>query len=236
MRFVGERKACAAAVLAFFATLFMLNGLVGPPPFAPMFLALTASYLIGFFSIVSGWFWGRWFAMGLGFSGLILAALLGFQIGLDPIVWIYGGSHGVVVLALLGQGPASAFDGRKDWREKYKLDDNAANRLGKSIINAGASLPYLILAGLAPKQGMAAALGFAGLAAGILGLRAIIKMRTWGVLALAAAAALVVGARFASQWNVMGMSPDYSTALAAVFLVGAVVPFVGPIARRLQRG
>jgi len=235
MRFVGERKACAAAVLAFFATLFMLNGLVGPPAFAPMFLALAGSYLTGFFGVVSGWFWARWFAMGLGFSGLILAALLGWQIGLDPVVWIYGGSHAVVVLALLGQGPSSAFDGRKDWREKYKMDDSAANRLGKSIINAGASLPYLILAGLAPKQGMAAALGFAALAAGVLGLRAMVRLRTWGVLALAAAAALVVGARGAG-WNMMASGAEWSTIAAAVLLCAAVAPFVGPIARRLRAG
>jgi hypothetical protein len=236
MRFVGERKACAAAVLAFFATLFLLNGLAGIPAFAPMFLALAASYLIGFFGLVAGWFWARWFAMGLGFSGLILGALLGFQVGFDePVVWIWGGSHGVVVLTLLGQALASAFDGRKDWREKYKMDDNAANRLGKSIINAGASLPYLILAGLAPKQGMAAALGFAALAAGVLGLRALVKLRTWGVLALVAAAALVVGARGAG-WSMMASGADWSTAIAAVLLCAAVVPFVGPIARRLRVG
>lgn len=233
MRFVGERKACAAAVLAFFATLFLLNGLLGPPAFAPMLLALATSYLIGFFGLVSGWFWARWFSMGLGFSGLILAALLGWQIGLDTIVWIYGGSHLAVVLSLLGQGPAASFDGRKDWREKYKMDDNAANRLGKSVINAGASLPYLILAGLAPKQGMAAALGFLALAAGVLGLRALVKLRTWGVLALAASAALVVGARGAG-WSMMAQGADWTTIAAAAFLCAAVAPFVGPIARRLR--
>ena len=233
MRFVGERKACAAAVLAFFATLFLLNGLAGPPAFAPMFLALATAYLLGFFGVVSGWFWARWFSMGLGFSGVILAALLAWQIGFDPIVWILGGSHAVVVVALLGQSLAAGFDGRKDWREKYKMDDNAANRLGKSIINAGASLPYLILAGLAPKQGMAAALGFAALAVGVLGLRAMVRLRTWGVLALAASAVLVVGARGAG-WTMMGAAAEWSTVAAAAFLCAAVAPFVLPIARRLR--
>jgi hypothetical protein len=190
MRLVGERRALAAAVMAFFAILFFLNGVAGPPELAPMFLGLGATYFAGFFGLVAGWFWARWFAMGVGFSGLVIAGILGVQIGLDPIVLIFGGSHLGVVLGLMGRGPAAAFDGRADWRERWRMDENAVNRLGKAITRAGASLPYLVMVGLAPRGGGlgAAALALAALGLGVLGLRALVKLRTWGVAALGGAA------------------------------------------------
>lgn len=233
MRFVGERKACAAAILAFFATLFLLNGLLGMPALMPMFLALGATYLTAFFGLVAGWFWARWFAMGLAFSGLVMAAIMGWQVGLETVVLIWGGTHLAALLALMGEGPATGFDARKDWRDRYRMDDNAANRLGKSIMRAGASLPYLILAGLAPKQGMAFALGLAAVVLGVVGLRALVQLRTWGVLALAAAAVL-------SAANVTGpgtyMAGGLTIAfIAPLFLAAAVAPFAGPMVRALRR-
>lgn len=240
MRLVGERKACAAIVLGFFGSLFLLNGLFGPAPFVKMFVALGVAYLVGFFGVVSGWFWARWYAMGLAFSGVVTAAMGAWQIGLDPAVLFWGGTHAVAGLALVGRGPASAFDGRTDWRERFHMDDNAVNRLGKSVTRAGASLPYLIVYGLAPRQGMAAeALAVLALGAGIMGVYGLVRLRAWGLLALGAAAILAaLGGPLdvlspsgcpdeASFWQVMDYRwvPGVAVALAAL----AVWPFARPL-------
>ena len=60
------------------------------------------------------------------------------------------------------------------------------HRLGRSVIRAGVSLPIVLLYALAPKQPAEVALGVAALLCAGLGMRAIVKMKTWGVLALAA--------------------------------------------------
>src|SRR5262245_11963444 len=167
MRLVGERKALASLVLAIWALLFTLNGLLGPPPLQAMFLCLAGVYFLAFFGHVAGYFWARWYALGLGLSGSAMAVIMWWQIGMDPAVVIWGGAHLLISVMLLGRGPQAAFDGRKDWRERYRMDENAANRLGKAIMRAGASLPYLIMAGLAPKQSLGGALGgFAAVAPG----------------------------------------------------------------------
>ena len=174
MRLVGERKACAAIVLAMFSLLFLTNGLLGPPAFAVLFYALGAAYLTAFFGLVAGWFWARWYTMGL---------------------------------ALVGKGPALAFDGRKDWRERWRMDDNSVNRLGKAVMRAGASVPYLIMAGLAPKQGMGA--GALALLCGPAASYAALDVRT---------------------------TVPMAGAIAGVLLAAAVAPFARPLARALRRG
>ncbi len=256
MALVGERKACGAAVLAFFTSIFTINALAGPPNLAPLFGGLAAIYGIAFFGLVAGWFWARWYATGVAFSGLAMAAMLGFQIGLDPIVWIWGGAHAVILACLLGAGPASAFDARTDWRSRWRMDDQAANRLGKAVQRAGASLPYLVMAGLAPKQSMGGTAAFAAVAAlvlGVAGLRALVRMRSWGVLAMGGAALLsmvaaastvsvLMPAAAVAQSGVAHTGYPIAAAiwsgagvLATVLLIGACAPFVRPALRYLRR-
>jgi hypothetical protein len=229
---VGERRACAAAALSFFMMLFLMNALVAPPAFAPLFYALTVTYTITFAGVVAGWFWARWFATGIGISGLILAGMLAWQIGLDPVVFMWGGAHLAVVLGMLGDGAASFYDARTDWRERWKVDENGANRLGKAIMRAGTSLPYLIMAGLAPRESgseltMLLAIGAVGFAA--VGVNALVRMRTWGVFMLGAAA--VAGA--------IGFAPlaglAFPTLLGPALVATAVLPFVGPMAQWVVR-
>jgi hypothetical protein len=63
------------------------------------------------------------------------------------------------------------------------------------------------------------------------GLRGLIRLKTWGVLALGASAALVVtmvGADIATHgFSVLAVRP----AIAGGMLVAAVTPFLAPIAR-----
>ena len=240
MRFVGERKALAALVLAVFGLLFLLNGLLGPAQFQAMFLCLAGVYFLGFFGVVAGYFWARWYSLGIGISGVAMAVIGWWQIGAEPVLLFWGAAHAVVSLVLIGKGPTAAFDGRKDWRERYRMDDDAANRLGKAIMRAGASLPYLIAAGLAPKQSLGLALlGFGVVALGVVALVGLFRLRVWGVLAVAATAALAAGT-LGQEVGWFAPAATNFTALpgagivAAALLGLALVPFARPVVRFLR--
>ena len=96
-------------------------------------------------------------------------------------------SHLTATVMLWGASMSELYDGQTAWREKFHMDDSAVQRLGRSVIRAGVSLPMVLIYGLAPKQPAAfvASIGVILLAA--FGLRAIVRLRTWGVLALGAA-------------------------------------------------
>src|SRR5262249_13330426 len=121
---------------------------------------------------------------------------------------------------------------RRDWRERWKMDEAAVNRLGKAIMRAGASLPYLIVAGLVPRQGLGGeAMGLVALALGVAGLAGIVRLRTWALFAFAfsgwaSAAALSSGG---ATW--LWAAP----AAAATLLAAAVIPFARPAWQHLTR-
>jgi hypothetical protein len=228
MRFVGERRAIAAASLSLFMVILLLNGIIGGGPARAMILGLGLAYLVAFLGVVAGWFWARWYALGLAFSGVSLAAMLGWQQGWDlPEVWVIGGFHGLACLALLGEEAASAFDGRRDWRERLHMDENAVNRLGKAVTRAGASLPYLIVAGLAPRQSLDA--GSMALLLAVIGLGATLHLRTWGLLVMAAAAVVAWTSGAGSGPFFMGL-PAVPW-VGAALLTAAVWPFAAPMIR-----
>jgi len=222
---IGERRALGSIVFVFFGLLYLLNGLVGPPPLAPMFVGMAAIYLVAFFGIVACWFWARWYAMGVALSGVAMGVLLAYQIGLEAFVIFYLASHGLAALMMFGHGPVSAYEGRRDWRERWKLDDNAVNRLGRSVTRAGASMPYLVLVTLAPRdQGLA----LAALGLGLAGLVGLVRLRTWALAALASSAAVVgVTAGFEVSFSPLD-------AMTIGLLVLAILPFAGPALRALR--
>ncbi len=227
---VGERRAVAAAVLAFYGFLYLVFGLLlAPPELTPALVALAALYGVAFFGLVSGWFWGRWYASGLSMYGVVPGVLGMFQLGAEPILIFLAVSHVVVVAAIAGEGMAAGFEGRAEWRKRFHLDDPAVERLGKSITRAAMTLPYLLLWALAPKPGSEALLvGVVPFALGAAGLWALVRLRTWGVLSLAAASATLAAGGLAAT----GPTPVAALVAAAV-LATAVVPFAGPIARHL---
>ncbi len=111
--------------------------------------------------MVAEWFWGRWFATGIGWSGLMVAVFGMFMIGWVPALAIYGVLHALIVLPLAGKSMAARYDLQEGWRQRYKMDDFGVARLRKTITRSAASLPSLILWALGPKepgQGMRVAL------------------------------------------------------------------------------
>jgi hypothetical protein len=202
-------------------------------------------YVTGFFSVAAEWFWGRWFATGLGYWGLTMT-VMAFVASreLPPAMVIFGVMHSLVVLCLAGEKMAGAFDAKPGWRERWKLDEQGVIRVRKSVTRAASSLPALIMFALAPRESAALAL----CAFAVLGVVGLLTARTWGLFALlgsgvaALATALLVGPTVVSPLaaNLFGgllplvQSPAWGVGFAGVMLCAAALPFISPMGRFLR--
>jgi hypothetical protein len=227
MKLVGERRALAAIVFAFFFVMFTLNALMNSGgPFAKLLWGLSATYGIAFFALVAGYFWARWYAVGVGLFGVMLG-VLGMWMGRnDPNVemgqvMLQFGLHAVATLALWGEGMSLAYDGKSAWRERFHLDENGVRRLGRSVIRAGVSLPMVVAYAFAPRQSNVESFVILGLT--LLGFSALVRLRTWGVFAIAGAGGMML---------TLGMEhTQLQPILAGVMLLAAAAPFVTPMMR-----
>jgi hypothetical protein len=233
MRLVGERRALAALVLAFFMLQYLLSGVFDDRfrSLRYVLIALGSAYGCGFVGVVSGWFWARWYSLGLAFSGVAMACVAAWQAGGFFLeLYILGGAHLAIGIGLMGTDAAAFYDGRHDWRERWKLDDNGVNRLGKAVMRAGASLPYLIVAGLAPRQSLGLeAVSLLALAVGLAGLAGIVRLRTWALFAFGLGAVASMSAFDAAGPAWLASAPP----LAAALLLSATLPFARPAWRHL---
>jgi hypothetical protein len=233
MKLVGERRALAAVVMAFYFLLYLFLAMADLQPLLNKALyALAGVYGLAFFSLVAGYFWARWYAVGVGLYGVITGAVGLWQMGPEPIIVFLGGTHLLAVIALWGNNMAEGYDGQTKWREKLHMDEHAVQRLGRSVIRAGVSLPMVLLYALAPKPGAAElALSVTALLLAGLGLRAMIQLRTWGVFAVGMAGTLLVtmaGIEVASNANdLLALKP----ALGGALLLSAAAPWMAPIFR-----
>ncbi|HVV16178.1 MAG TPA: hypothetical protein VHH90_03165 [Polyangia bacterium] len=229
--FEGPRRAAAALALSFFTVLYLFLSFNAPPGWGPAFAALGLCYLVAFFAVVAGWFWGRWFATGLGWSGLMVAVISLVMVGWAPALVIYGALHALVVLPLAGKSMAAQYDLQESWRQRYRMDELGVARLRKTITRSAASLPSLILWALGPKEGQGMVFSLAALGLTIVGLSGVVRLRTWGWLAVAGAAAMAFGGGHlvsASALEVAGPN------LAAALLLTATIPFLAPAASYLR--
>jgi hypothetical protein len=233
MKLVGERRALAAAIMAFY---FLFYGVIAysqlVPEFTKAFAAIAGVYGLAFFALVAGYFWARWYAVGVGLYGVITAAVGMWQIGAEPVLLFIGGTHLAATVFLWGHVMSEPYDGQAAWRAKFHMDENAVQRLGRSVIRAGVSLPFILLYAFAPKpDGASMVLSLAVFVLAAAGLRGLVRLKTWGVLALGAAGALmisIVGAEvFTHGFGMVAIRP----ALAGGLLLSAAVPFFLPIAR-----
>jgi hypothetical protein len=257
--FERTRRAVAALGLSLFVFLFLVLALLmwlnGQTAWVPSFIALSLAYAVAFMGVAAEWFWGRWFAAGLAWSGLITGVAVLFQLGeWNPVLGTYGILHGLVVLMLSGAKMAERYELQPAWRERYGMDEFGVARLRKTVTRASASLPSVILYFLAPKepgQGLVvAALGALGVLAAVGGLRGLVHLRTWGVAALGVAVASLLGGGFASLsapaseplvvgavprfFSTVALPPDVSATLAfvgAAVLAAACLPFLAPAVR-----
>ncbi len=258
--FVGERKALALLCLGFYCTLFFLVGLSARtelPEWVPVFLGMMAIYVTAFVAVAAEWFWGRWFAVGLGYWGLTMTAMAFISTReLAPAMVIFGTMHGLISLCLLGDKMAAAFDAKPGWRERWKLDEQGVIRVKKSVTRAASSLPALVMFALAPRgdQGMthAAALTLGVFA--IVGVGGLLLQRTWGILVMAASGAACMFAAFTLSPPEVSMTaqqlfhgaflggfvalaevPRLVYATAGLLLITAATPFLRPMTRYLSK-
>jgi hypothetical protein len=235
MKLVGERRALAAVVFAFYALIYSMIAFSGMvPDFNKAFFALAGVYGLAMFALIAGYFWARWYAVGVGLYGVITAAVGMWQIGAEPILLFVGGTHLVATLMLWGETMSESYDGQTAWREKLHMDEGAVQRLGRSVIRAGVSLPFVLLYALAPKPGGAELIvGVAALLLAGLGLRALVRLRTWGVFAIGGAGALMVAmsvGEMATHADAFALRP----ALAGALLISASMPWIAPALRFLR--
>jgi hypothetical protein len=251
---VGERKALALLFLGFYTTLFFMIGMSARselPEWVAVFTAMTLMYGVAFFGVAAEWFWGRWFATGLGYWGMTMTIMAWVTTrSLPPAMIIFGSMHAVVSLCLGGEKMAAIFDAKPAWRERFKLDDQGVIRVRKSVTRAASSLPALIMFALAPREGQMA-LGLTVFALALVGFGGVLAQRTYGVLTLGAAG---VGA---ALLTFLGSEPFRSNAffdrslffagvdgsnmtfelglLASALLLAAALPFLTPMASYLRR-
>jgi hypothetical protein len=241
----GERKACALVCLSFYTAFFGLLALLlyNAPSDQPelrawwgCFAALASCYGVSFFALGAGWFWARWFAIGLGYSGLTLCFwVILKQRTIDPVMAFYGLTHGIIVVFLQGQRLVEEFDAKPDWRKSLGLDEEAAVRVRHSVTRAAASLPGLIMIALAPSEGSEGLLIATLATVGLLG---ILRLRTAGVLALLVAGLLLPFPVLLHSHHGIGLHPLMSGSLvhvigltSAAALLLASAPFLRPVAR-----
>ncbi|HTR51175.1 MAG TPA: hypothetical protein VMJ10_10750 [Kofleriaceae bacterium] len=237
MKLVGERRALAAVTFAFYALVYFLIGSSGvQPQLAPALYALAGVYGVAMFALIAGYFWARWYAVGVGLYGIITAAVGMWQIGPEPVLLFMAATHGAATLMLWGEAMSQSYDGQTAWREKFHMDEHAVQRLGRSVIRAGVSLPFVLLYALMPKQGAAElVLSLAALALTGAGLRGLIRLRTWGVLALGAAGVLLVSLG-AGELAVADSGPSGPLAALRPLLGGGLLLLAAaPFARALAR-
>jgi hypothetical protein len=240
MKLVGERRALAAAIMVFY---FLFYGVIAYsqliPEFTKAFAAIAGVYGLAFFALVAGYFWARWYAVGVGLYGVITAAIGMWQIGAEPVLVFVGATHLAATLFLWGEAMSVPYDGQDEWRKKFHMDENAVERLGRSVIRAGVSLPFILLYAFAPKpEGAAMILPFATLVLVLFGIRGLVQLKTWGVLALGAAGALmltVVGADLFGLGNhAYAMQPVMIRgAIGGALLLAATLPFARSMFRYL---
>ncbi len=225
------RRAAAVAVLGFYVYFFASYAGYAPPVLAKAMWAIAALYGVGLIAVVLGWFWGRWYARGLGYWGIVVGLLMMWQLGIEQFLIVWAASNAAISLLLAGDSMAAAFEGRREWRTRFHLDDNGVERLGKSVTRAGMSLPWLMLYLLLPRAADVAAvipvLAGAGLAGA--GMWGLLRMRTWGLFALAGASLTT-----AMHLAVAPGPAPLAGILAAALLAAAVVPFARPVFERLR--
>lgn len=236
-RFLDERKALSLLGLGFFTTVFTLGALNMEGGWRRCFLALALVYGTAFFGLAAEWFWGRWFAMGVGVSGMTMAVLGFFSLGMEPGLMIWGGLHLLVYLPLAGDAMAARIEGRPEWRQRYNLDEHGVQRLKRAIGSAATGLPTLILFTLAPRQGQGVQLLMLALAG--LGCYGLLRLRVWGVALIGLGALVGVLLSLAPTLCPLGLGHELTPLLqglgilATVFLLVSVSPLVVPAWRFL---
>ncbi len=232
-----ERRALSLFLLGFFATVFFLFALSVGDAWATCFYALGAVYALGFFALAAEWFWGRWYVLGLGVSGMTLSLLGLVTGGWNPGLAIWGGLHLAIYAPLMGETMAERYENLDILKERYGLDEYGVARLKRAVKSAATALPTLIFYTLAPKHHQLSDF-FLLLTVGV-GFYGLLRMRFWGVMVLALA---TLWTAISTVQMSSGAYPNAGSPLgfialggfALLCLVMSISPFIVPAYRFLR--
>jgi hypothetical protein len=256
--FTGERRALALLPLCVFGMLYLVLAMNAQPGWGAALVGLALAYFVGFFALAAGWFWARWFASGLGWSGFMVGVMALVMMGWIPALGIYAGLHGLVVLLLMGPKMEARYELLPAWRERYGMDEFGVARLGKAVTRGAGALPTLILWALAPREEALSAVAvvqgldvtrLAALGLLVVALMGFVKLRGYAVLGLAGAAvAIAVAAGIPSGGEAMSMSSSFMNpfapsalaqlplaSFALAFVAAALAPWTLPLWRFFRR-
>ncbi|MFV8752721.1 hypothetical protein ACNOYE_19405 [Nannocystaceae bacterium ST9] len=237
---IGLRRALALLILSFFGLQFLVTGLLGPDELQAMYVGLALCYLTAFVAVAAEWFWGRWFAMGVGNFGTLFLLVL-VKIGFEPLFVFFGVSHLLVTVCLMGEGMAAKYEYSEATAERWNFQEESIALMRRAVRSAGSTLPLLILYALAPRGEW---LHLTVLAAAVAGFVGLVRAKTWGpiVLGLTGAVCLAdgLGLLGAPTIGYLMLGPDVVPALygrAGVFAGGlmlVMLPFMGPMFRWMR--
>ena len=186
--FLGIRRAISLLVLSLFFWNFVLIALLRPDELYTCYAALAAVYGVAFVGVAAEWFWARWFAIGVGhFGAFSLLALP--QTGPEPTLIFFGVTHVIVSLFLAGEGMAARYEHSETTAERYNFQEESIVLMRRAIKSAGMSLPFLILFTLGPRPELH---HFLALGLGVAGVAALLRARTWGLLAAGGAGVIAL--------------------------------------------
>jgi len=186
---VGVRRALALLLLGFYVTQFAMTAWLGPEEMFACYLGLSLCYGLAFIALGAEWFWGRWFAMGVGNFGSLLLLVL-FKVGFEPMIAFFGFTHLAIAVFLLGEGMAARYEHSETTAERWNFQEESLLLMRRATLSAGSTIPFLILYALAPRADIIQ-LGALGL--GVAGLFAVLARRTWGAIAMGGAGLLALG-------------------------------------------
>ena len=236
-----ERVAVALLALSFFVVLYALLALSPPPGWRPVFVALAGCYVVAFLAVASQWFWGRWYASGLAWSGTMLGVVSLVMLGWNPALAVYGGLHAIVLTMLAGTRLAARYELQPGWRERFGIDEFGSARMARYVTRTSAALPSLIVWALGPREGQGG-LTVAVVLVAVAGLSGSLFMRTWGILVTGLAALMGLAGLGLARPMLVGVSwwtdpvawvgtTLGGAVLATGLLLAAVLPFAGAILR-----
>src|SRR5690349_10820239 len=115
MKLAGERRAIASLMFAFWFVMYLMNALMGGGPLAKLMFGMAGCYGLAFFSLVAGYFWARWYAVGVSLFGIIVAGIGLWQMGPEFQVLLIGLTHLTATMTLWGNGMSALYDGQMAW-------------------------------------------------------------------------------------------------------------------------
>lgn len=220
------RKLSSAGILLGWAVPCVWLALLPETGVQAFFASLAAIYLAGAAGVLLRWFWARWFGVGVAWWGAMAGGSLMLMTGVSLFLIAFTLSHFVVVMLLSGAEMVAAYEGREDWRKKYALDERGVARVGSLVTNLGTLLPFAAFYAFFPRGADVG--GPVGLALAAIGTIAILRMRTWGLFAIAAGGVTLASAAGEGATGI-------GTALVGALLVLSVGRFLPDVVRWLRR-